>query len=246
MTEEEKQRLNELLLDIEQFDTNLKSNKRILNTINEQSQIEDESNSGVNNLVEYNPFLVSLAQGDGFTPDKTDLERLKEIDSRLEKRISRLNSGATTLTVNPSLNGDISRMEGFSSSLNKLSSSKHSTVQHNVDADSYYGLLQAETKQIKLNDDFDENEFGDKFIREARLTREQEIRLKHIDMQLEKLKNGGTSNGTSTAVNNGFSGSSYDLQSDTTTTTNNNIIVAKLDEEKIKLLIEEYAQENKF
>ena len=37
-------------------------------------------------------------------------------------------------------------------------------------------------------DEFDENEFGDKFIREARLTREQETRLKAIESQLEKLK----------------------------------------------------------
>ena len=42
--------------------------------------------------------------------------------------------------------------------------------------------------QVKLNDEFDENEFGDKFIREARLTREQETRLKAIESQLEKLK----------------------------------------------------------
>lgn len=42
-------------------------------------------------------------------------------------------------------------------------------------------------RQIKLNDDFDENEFGDKFIREARITREQEIRLKYIDSNLQKM-----------------------------------------------------------
>lgn len=45
-----------------------------------------------------------------------------------------------------------------------------------------------ETKQIKLDDEFDENDFGDKFIREARLSREQELKLKLIDSQLERLK----------------------------------------------------------
>lgn len=47
---------------------------------------------------------------------------------------------------------------------------------------------QSESRQIRLNDEFDENEFGDKFIREARITREQENRLKYIDSQLEKFK----------------------------------------------------------
>ena len=45
-----------------------------------------------------------------------------------------------------------------------------------------------ERKQIKLNDDFDENQFGDKFIREAKITREQEIKLNMIETELEKLK----------------------------------------------------------
>jgi hypothetical protein len=39
-----------------------------------------------------------------------------------------------------------------------------------------------------LNDDFDENEFGDKFIREARISREQQSRLKSIDVQLETMR----------------------------------------------------------
>lgn len=39
-----------------------------------------------------------------------------------------------------------------------------------------------------MNDEFDENEFGDKFIRDARISREQEIRLKYIDLHLEKVK----------------------------------------------------------
>ena len=49
-------------------------------------------------------------------------------------------------------------------------------------------LKGAESKQIKLNDEFDENEFGDKFIREARISREQEAKLKYLDSQLEKIK----------------------------------------------------------
>lgn len=52
-------------------------------------------------------------------------------------------------------------------------------------------------KQIKLNDDFDENELGDKFIREARVNREQEIRLKQIDTQLKMLKAAHVSDGQS-------------------------------------------------
>ena len=38
---------------------------------------------------------------------------------------------------------------------------------------------------MRLNDEFDENSFGDKFIREARVSREQEARLKYIDSQLD-------------------------------------------------------------
>jgi hypothetical protein len=43
-------------------------------------------------------------------------------------------------------------------------------------------------KKIKLNDDFDENAFSDKFLREARTTREQQLRLKFIDSKLEMLQ----------------------------------------------------------
>ena len=43
-------------------------------------------------------------------------------------------------------------------------------------------------KKIKLNDNFDENEFGDKFIREARVSREQQNRLKYIDTQLDTMR----------------------------------------------------------
>ena len=59
---------------------------------------------------------------------------------------------------------------------------------HIIESEFYRGL-DAEKKQIKLNDEFDENEFGDKFIREARISREKELRLKFIDQQLEKIRN---------------------------------------------------------
>ena len=41
--------------------------------------------------------------------------------------------------------------------------------------------------KIKLNDDFNEDEFGDRFIREARMQREEEIRLKLIDQKLQEI-----------------------------------------------------------
>jgi hypothetical protein len=56
----------------------------------------------------------------------------------------------------------------------------------------------SESKQIKLNDDFDENEFGDRFIREARISREQEARLKFIDSQLEIMKTAASNNASNT------------------------------------------------
>ncbi len=49
-----------------------------------------------------------------------------------------------------------------------------------------------ERKKIKLNDDFDENTFSDKFLREARTTREQQLRLKYIDSKLEMLQTSRT------------------------------------------------------
>lgn len=49
-------------------------------------------------------------------------------------------------------------------------------------------LKVVDQKKIKLNDDFDENDFGDKFIREARVSREQQNRLKYIDTQLDTMR----------------------------------------------------------
>ena len=46
-----------------------------------------------------------------------------------------------------------------------------------------------------MNDDFDENQFGDKFIREARLTREQEMKMNFIENELKKLKSASNVNG---------------------------------------------------
>jgi hypothetical protein len=163
MTEEEKARLNELLLDIDEFD-----------------QREAKANGGTSQqqtvVVEYNPFVVNVAQGDGFTPEVGDLERLKQIESELEKKTySRLSSS--------------SRVSGLSSVqlFSKHSINSGSNV---VEPDVYYGLSHSanEIKQISLNDEFDENEFGDKFIREARVSREQEVRLKMIESQLERIK----------------------------------------------------------
>ena len=220
MTDEEKHRLNELMLDMEQFDTNSNSAKMLANS-------NEEANDENNNLVEYNPFSVSLALGDGFTPDKNDYDRLKEIDTRLERRLSRINS-----CTNGSIS-DASRSGAYSSLTKKLSTN------YTVEPDLYFGLLQAESRQIKLNDEFDENEFGDKFIREARIPREQELKLKYIDSQLERLKNGSQ-------ASNSQAGSEFE-SSENGNTNNSNInqIPAQLDKEQIKLLLEEYLWENR-
>ncbi len=67
MTEEEKQRLNELMLEMEdQDDKNNKSNNLTIHDGNEENPTY---------IVEYNPYSVSLADGDGFTPDKSGLSR---------------------------------------------------------------------------------------------------------------------------------------------------------------------------
>jgi hypothetical protein len=55
-------------------------------------------------------------------------------------------------------------------------------------------LKSLEYKKIKLNDEFDENTFGDKFIRETRISREEQQRLKLIDQQLEELRTPSSSN----------------------------------------------------
>ena len=65
----------------------------------------------------------------------------------------------------------------------------------------------SERKQIKLSDEFDENQFGDKFIREARITREHELKLNQIDAQLERIK--ALRNQSSESSVNQFSDQSY-------------------------------------
>jgi hypothetical protein len=162
MTEEEKARLNELLLDIDEFE------QRETKTNGNNSQQQTV-------VVEYNPFVVNVAQGDGFTPEVGDMERLKQIESELEKKTcSRLSSS--------------SRVSALSSA--QMFSHKYSVNSNVIEADVYSALTHSanEIKQISLNDEFDENEFGDRFIREARITREQEARLKMIESQLERIK----------------------------------------------------------
>lgn len=114
MTQEEKQRLNELLLDADDFDK-------------DQRGIEQDKNTENSYVVEYNPYAVSLAEGDGFTPEKFESDRLKQIDSVLEKRsvFTRLASGT-------------SRSSGLTSS---LLFTKSTTNTHNIESDSYAGLL---------------------------------------------------------------------------------------------------------
>ncbi len=121
-------------------------------------------------VVEYNPFAVSLAPGDGFTLDKSDEERMREINSRLERRLSRLASDHSGSV------GSSSRL-GAASTFTKRSGT-HSTACNNIEPEAYYAIGHAQPQKIKLDDDFDENDFGDKFIREARLSREHEQKLK--------------------------------------------------------------------
>ncbi len=215
MTDIERQRLDELLLDIDKFDANHKSIQ--------PDAIDPDTNT---HIVEYNPFSVCLAPGDGFTPDEAEAAKLREIDTRLERRMSRLNSGAY---------GSVA-----SSSRLSTTTKKSNSTQHTVDADVYLNLLQATTgnegRQIRLNDDFDENEFGDRFIREARVSREQEIKLRQIEQQLERIKSGQM------VGQSGFSGGSEsDLQSESSGGT----MVTLVGDDTIKGLIEEFKLENR-
>lgn len=207
MTEDEKLRLNELLIDTDNIDT-------------KSDAIENNQNQEISELIEYNPFAVAVVPGDGFTPNKQEGARLHEINSSLEKRLSRINS---------CINGSI----GNSSRLGTISvMTKKSIASTNInDTESYYGLLKMEPKQIKLNDEFDENDFGDKFIREARVSREQEIKLKQIETQLERLKNN-----ESQASNK----SEIDMMSEK----NSISTISLVNEKTIKDLIEEYNLEN--
>lgn len=110
MTDDEKQRLNELLLDMDNYDSD--KQRSLLN------QIPESDNSTF--LIEYNPSAVSLAQGDGFTPNKDELDKLKRINTALEKRnYSRLTT---------------SRVSSFSTHPQSNSS-------HVIDSEMYQGLL---------------------------------------------------------------------------------------------------------
>ena len=122
--------------------------------------------------------LIDDFKGQGFTPDEAELERLRHIETSLSKRT------ASRMTTS---NGRISG--GFTDSVQKFSSIGSSNTNNHIIESEFYRGLDTEKKQIKLNDEFDENEFGDKFIREARITREKELRLKFIDQQLEKIRN---------------------------------------------------------
>ncbi len=207
MTDLERQRLDELLIDLDKFDISQNSSQ--------PDSIEPETNT---HIVEYNPFSVSLAPGDGFTPDEHQAAKLRDIDTRLERRMSRINS---------CINGSVA-----SSSRLSTTTKKSNTTQHTIDAEVYLNLLQTttnnEVRQVRLNDDFDENEFGDRFIREARVSREQEIKLKQIEQQLERIKSGWRSSET-------------DIQSESSCDT----VVPLVGDDMIKDLIEEFKLENR-
>ena len=119
MTDEEKQRLNELLLDTEELDN--EKPKMVLNEGSEENP---------SYVVEYNPFAISLAQGDGFTPDKSELDRLKEIETKLEKRnFSRMaNSGMIS-------------SNRFSVLSNHTKSTLSAVYSNNIESENYNTLL---------------------------------------------------------------------------------------------------------
>jgi hypothetical protein len=73
MTEDEKKRLDELLSDIDKIgnDVDIEFDEKT------QEQVQ---------VVEYNPFEVKVADGDGFLPTKAEQERLKKIDQKLDTR----------------------------------------------------------------------------------------------------------------------------------------------------------------
>lgn len=110
MTEEEKQRLNELLLDMDNLDN--QNNNTNINQLNEDNGTL---------LVEYNPMLVNLADGDGFKPNQDELEKLKRINTALEKR-----------NYSRSTNSRVSGM---------ISQSQFNNNPHVVESDAYYGLM---------------------------------------------------------------------------------------------------------
>lgn len=88
MTPEEKIRLNELMADIEESENSANGNepKQILDTFVGE-------NNNLTYLVNYDPSLVAIDQGEGFTPNRDEAERLKQIDTIIDTKIvSRLNA----------------------------------------------------------------------------------------------------------------------------------------------------------
>jgi hypothetical protein len=180
MTEEEKKRLDALLVD------NDKDEKEFTIEYDKRTDTHDQ-------IVDYNPLEIKLQAGDGFTPNLSEQQRLNEIDNRLESRnYSRLLTG--------SRNAGVTSSASVYTNSNSLTQEVDPEMYRNVlvinklmnrylQTDSKNSILKAvDLKKIKLNDNFDENEFGDKFIREARVSREQQNRLKHIDTQLDTMR----------------------------------------------------------
>jgi hypothetical protein len=88
MTDEEKLRLNQLMIDIDEFD-----NKKITSDSEDSSL---ESNQTI--IAEYNPLSVKLSEGDGFVPNSVETNRLKQIDSILEKTNTERSSSSRVIT----------------------------------------------------------------------------------------------------------------------------------------------------
>lgn len=109
LTETEKKRLQELLEDDALNDKEIQIEK-------------DELTQNINEIVHYNPSEIVLMPGEGFKPNMNELERLREIDSKLEKRISSSLMGRNT-----------SRISGI------LSSQRGSSF--SIEAESYRSLL---------------------------------------------------------------------------------------------------------
>ena len=72
MTDEEKLRLNQLMIDLDEFEKDKDKDKKKI--------IEEEIQDNDTIIAEYNPQAVKLAQGDGFVPDQGESNRLKQID----------------------------------------------------------------------------------------------------------------------------------------------------------------------
>jgi hypothetical protein len=199
----------------------------------------EEENSQI--VVEYNPYVIQLAQGDGFTPDRSDSERLKQIDSVLERRSFSVNSRYSSLMHNSA--SKMSSTTNMNSSMTKNAAN----MQHTIEADTYSAMLGTETKQIKLNDDFDENQFGDKFIREARITREQELKLNFIEAELEKMramKNNQLNGGADSSMGGASSSNQFMDHASSSDHRSSSTGVSLIGQEQLKELLAEFANES--